>query len=102
MTYVIVVNKPGFLPEQDPVEVVTHEDAIEAARAEIDTSQEALGDEAEALAYFASAYDAADALPEDGGVISLPDGYVIDVTRVRQKDRDRAELEDRKARLRES
>lgn len=79
MGYVVVVNKPGFLPEQEPVRVDTLEEAIEAAEAEIDVSQDALGEEPEARAYFASAREAAANLTEDGGVISLPDGYVIDV-----------------------
>jgi len=33
--FVVVVNRPGFLPESEPIECETHEEAIAAALAEI-------------------------------------------------------------------
>lgn len=82
MPYIICVNKPGCLPEGDPVAVATLDDARERAREEIGTSADALGEEQAARDYFRAAEGEADVLPEQGGVIQLPDGYVIDVTAI--------------------
>lgn len=86
MPFLICVNKPGNLPEIDPTAAATLVDAIEAAEAHIDTSQDALGEEDGARRYFEPARRHALALGPDGGVISLPDGYVIDVTPVSYRD----------------
>lgn len=83
MTYVICVNKPGYLPESEPVEVDTIQEARDAAAEEVQRSMDAFGDDREAQARygFTAAEEQALDLPEDGGVIHMPDGYVIDVTR---------------------
>lgn len=79
MPYVICVNQPGYLPESDPVAVATLDEAREQARECVGTSADALGEEQAARDYFRAAEGEADALPEQGGVIQLPDGYVVDV-----------------------
>jgi hypothetical protein len=80
MRFTICVNKPGQLPEADPTTVEGLEATIEAVEAEIEKSRDALGEEAGAIAYFQGAYDAALLLTEAGGVVHMPDGYVIDIT----------------------
>jgi hypothetical protein len=76
--YVVVVNLPGFLPEQEPVVVGTLEEAQIIAHDEVGRSYDGLPLDAE----WSSLHDRVDALPADGGVIGpLPDGYVIDVTK---------------------
>jgi hypothetical protein len=84
MPYIITVGVPGSasgrtLPVGRTYAVATLDEAREAAESEVDRSLDALGEEPEAHAYFAVVADAALSLPEDGGVIELPDGYVIDV-----------------------
>jgi hypothetical protein len=80
MPYIICVNRPGCLPDgEEPVAVEGILEMREAAAAAVDTSRDALGDEPEAHGYFAAAADAALEVPEHGGTITLPDGYVVDV-----------------------
>lgn len=79
MPYIVCVNMPGCLPEQDPRAVATLEEARAAANDELYRGE---GEAADAL-QWQPFYGAADALPESGGVIGpLPDGYVIDVQRL--------------------
>lgn len=83
MPYIIVVNQPGYLPDQDPYAVADIEDARASAANEVDWSLERLHEERGAFeglnAYERAGVEAAD-LPDTGGVIGpLPDGYVIDV-----------------------
>lgn len=84
MPYIIVVNQPGCLPEQDPYAVATIEEAREHLKCELPGTYEWLTDDD----YAAMMEDVA-ALPESGGVVGpLPDGYVIEVQRVSWGDLD--------------
>lgn len=75
MPYIICVNQPGCLPEQDPIAVATLEEARSLACDEIDIS--ARERSRRNLTNFTIEVEQ---LPEDGGIIGpLPDGYVIDV-----------------------
>jgi hypothetical protein len=72
MPYIICVNRPGYMPEADPVAVITLEEARAAAWALVFDSKSQHIDGSEV-----------DALPESGGTIGpLPDGYVIEVQQV--------------------
>jgi len=82
MPYIIVVNRPGHLPEADPVAVATVEEARDRAADDVRTSMDAFGDDREALQRygFLDAELAAMDVPEHGGTIGpMSDGYVIDV-----------------------
>ncbi len=80
MPYVITVNRPGFLPEADPVAVATLEDAREVAHDEIGRSlpddRELNSDEQRA---DRAARLAARDIGASGGCVPLPGGYVVDV-----------------------
>lgn len=72
MPYIIVVNMPGCLPEQEPIAKATLAEARESAADEINerpwVDDQATMDEL---------YDAAGSLPETGGIVGpLPDGYI--------------------------
>lgn len=84
MPYVIVVNKRGNLPETEPKAAVDIAQAREMAEAEVEVSMNAFGEDREALDSYGwiAASEAAAALPVTGGVIALPDGYVIDVNTI--------------------
>lgn len=84
MPYVIVVNKRGTLPETEPKAAVDLEQAREIAAAEVDVSMDAFGEDREALDSYGwtAAREAAESLPVSGGVIVMPDGYVIDANTI--------------------
>jgi hypothetical protein len=78
MPYIIVINRPGHLPEADPVAVATIEEACDVSLEEVirslDQTDEDVSDTAHPL------IQEINALPEHGGLIGpMPDGYVIDV-----------------------
>jgi len=78
MPYIIIVNRPGYLPEQDPYAVASVEDARDAACEEVEATSTARLE-----MQVADELEAARRLPFGGGIIGpLPDGYVIDVRRV--------------------
>jgi len=82
MPYIIVVNQPGYLPEQDPYAVATLDEARAAVHHEIDLASSNEPDADDAAALDALAVESR-SLDEAGGIIGpLPDGYVIDVRRV--------------------
>jgi hypothetical protein len=74
MPYIICVNQPGCLPEQEPYAVATIEGARQAVFSE---AEDALGvGDLDAVRMCRE-------ITESGGVVGpLPDGYVIDVRRV--------------------
>ena len=76
MPYIITVNQPGFLPEQDPYAVATIEEARDAAWEEVTDRGASVPDDPQW-------HNATTRLPEHGGTVGpLPDGYVIDVRKV--------------------
>lgn len=81
-TYVICVNRAGFLPEADPYEVEGLEAARDAACEEVHRSFDLPGYDANhSPAEHGHALDQANALGEGGGIVGpMPDGYVIDVS----------------------
>jgi hypothetical protein len=82
MPYIICVNTPGNLPESEPYAVITLEDARDAAFTEVQARRPE-GDDYHTDPWPDLAVEAEHNVPEQGGVIGpLPDGYVIDVTRV--------------------
>lgn len=81
MPYIISVNMPGYLPEQDPTATATLDEARQHATDEVRRSPGY--DEAMDLAPYTAADGAIAAMSTDGAVIGpLPDGYAIDVQRV--------------------
>lgn len=86
MPYVICVNLPGCLPERGPTAVATIEEARDVVCDEVHIAFDQPGydaDHAEDPDLHGAALDAANALPDTGGVIGpLPNGYVIDVQQV--------------------
>jgi hypothetical protein len=79
----IVVNRPGFLPEEDPYCVIGVEEMRGAVDDEITRTVDA-HDGPETISYAeqeTAARRRAQELDEDGGVVQIGD-YVIDVTPV--------------------
>jgi hypothetical protein len=83
MPYIVIVNMPGCLPEQDPHAYATLDDdgARDAALEEVVRALDASGYDPDAEGGTAHPLvQEVNALTERGGVIGpLPDGYVIDV-----------------------
>jgi hypothetical protein len=83
MPYIVCVNRPGYLPEADPTAVATLEDARECAAQEIaraNVELEGMGDPAAFTPH--ERFTADESISEDGGLIYLPDGYVVSVDAV--------------------
>lgn len=88
MPYIIIVNRPGFLPEQEPYAVATLEEARGAAQDELSRSPLWDDPNSDEEARYKELSAEVQSLSESGGVIGpLPDGYVVEVRHV-----DRAEL----------
>lgn len=86
MPYTVCINRPGFLPEQDPQAVATIEEACAYVEGELDAPLydqfDKVSDIERVHAHVLNELQATvrHALGETGGVIGpLPDGYVIDV-----------------------
>lgn len=75
MPYIICVNQPGCLPEADPVAVATLDEARAVALAEVEQSYQSIYP----ALRLEERLTASRTLPDEGGVIGLPGGYVIDV-----------------------
>lgn len=83
MPYIVVVNRPGYLPEQDPYAVATLDEARDTAAEEVLRSYEQDESEESFHGHYGPFNALAHALTEQGGTIGpLPDGYVIDVQAV--------------------
>lgn len=85
MPYIVCVNRPGCLPEQSPLATATIDEVRRAARAALDDSlpqdRSLNSDEQRADRWARLAIqDMIDG--GEGGTITLPDGYVVDVRRV--------------------
>lgn len=81
MPYIIHVMRPANEAEQRSHAVATIEQARDTAVDRVHDRMDAFGEDREALERYGwtSAERAAQDLPEQGGVISLPDGYVVEV-----------------------
>lgn len=80
MPYTVVFNVPGQLPEAEPIDSETIQDARDTVLAYIDTAHDVWheGDCEESAGWY-RARDEATKLSEEGGIIRLPDGYIADV-----------------------
>lgn len=80
MSFVIVFNKPGHLPETDPTDAETVEEARQIVLDYIEAGHDIWheGDAEEDAGWYRAKEDAKN-LSEDGGVIRMPDGYIADV-----------------------
>ena len=83
MPYIIVVNKRGCLPETEPKVAADLDAAREMAREEIRTSMNAYDADDDATRYdFERCLESVDQFGAGGAIISMPDGYVIDVNTI--------------------
>lgn len=91
VTYAVVVNQPGYLPESDPYYAATLNEAREAAAAEIRysiTELAEMGDTATLAGLTGREIDDMLMAPydigPDGGSLPLPgdQGYIVDVVTV--------------------
>ncbi len=82
MPYIICVNRPGYLPEQEPVAVATLEEARDEATNAL--AQHGIAAKGEGMRLWVPPLvTTAQTLPEQGGTVGpLPDGSVIDVQQV--------------------
>lgn len=80
--YTVVFNMPGYLPETEPVDCETINEARNVVIDRIMHVTESVLDVSEDMSAWDDALDEAKRIPAEGGWFKLPDGYVADVQKV--------------------
>lgn len=80
--YTVVFNMPGCLPEAEPIDAESIEDARNIVCEHIISVMQGALDSDEETRPWEYALTTAKSVPAEGGWFKLPDGYVADIQKV--------------------